>query len=136
MEGAVAVVVALVFLLAVLAVWVVIRGRATSMESGGNRYARLSEDLLMRARPCALTPSVVARVTRDYPRRDRRDVLDLLSKYGADSTLEGRERVHQAILDLSDGQKTQVRENVRLALMNFRDVLHAADGRSKQDADV
>jgi len=52
-------------------------------------------------------------------------VIDLLSRYSADSTREGRQRVLLAIIDLSDGNKTLVRENLLAALLDYRDVLYA-----------
>ena len=110
--------------------WVVSpAGRATLQEwwTGVNAYERLGEDLLERAERCELTPRVVAKVREGFPGGDQSEVLDLLSRYGADSTLAGRERVHLAILKLSGGQKADVRANVRLALLDYRDVLFSAE---------
>jgi len=112
----------------VFVAWVIYdRGRAVVREwwTGVNRYEHLAEKLFSTAHQIEVPPTVRARVAQDFPKPDQSEVIDLLSRYGADSTPEGRQRVLLAIIDLSDGNKTLVRENLLAALLDYRDVLYA-----------
>jgi hypothetical protein len=64
-------------------------------------------------------------VRREFPPDERRAALELLDEYGSDYGC--RERVQLAILKLSRGDIEQVRRYVRVAQVDFRDVIAPAE---------
>jgi len=66
---------------------------------------------------------VVAVVQKTFPGNAHARVLELLDSYGAESYERERERVQLAILKLGEGNEDTLREFVRIAKRDYRDVL-------------
>jgi hypothetical protein len=66
---------------------------------------------------------VLAKVRQCFPREDPEKVMTLLDLYGKESYEQERERVQIAIIKLSQGDLDKLRENVKAAKNDFRDVL-------------
>jgi hypothetical protein len=73
----------------------------------------------------SVTRRVVERVNRDYPDSSRAEVTDLLASLdlGPGSTPDGDERIHAAILIAADGDLERLMAAVRLARLDWRDLL-------------
>jgi HEAT repeat protein len=72
-----------------------------------------------------LNTAVLRRINRDFPPEDREYVIEQLKRYRGDS-VQGRKRIHLAILKLSEGSKEKVAHLVEVALRDYRDVLYWA----------
>lgn len=66
---------------------------------------------------------VLRKVTRLWPDVDPQAIMDVLDEYG----VQGRERVHLAILKLSEGDRERLPELVQMAKRDYRDVLAYAE---------
>ena len=53
--------------------------------------------------------------------------MSILDQYGVDRSIRGRARVQLAILKLSEGQRDQLPELVKMASRDYRDVLAYAE---------
>lgn len=62
-------------------------------------------------------------IRRDYPSQDPAVVVEILD----DADTRGRHRVQLAALKLADGDLAQLREHIRMARRDYRDVLAAAE---------
>lgn len=70
---------------------------------------------------------VQRRVRQLFKGKDRARAVKLLKRYKGD-TPGGRKRVHQAILKLTDhGDLQDLERHVERALLDYRDVLYAAE---------
>ena len=70
---------------------------------------------------------VLANVRQCFPDEDPENVMALLDLYGIESYEQERERVQIAIIKLSQGDLDNLRENVKAAKNDFRDVLAYAE---------
>ena len=70
---------------------------------------------------------VVERVRADFPARDPAFILSLLDAYGSRPYDRERERVHLCILHLAAGDEDRLLKLVRMAQVDYRDVLAAAE---------
>lgn len=70
---------------------------------------------------------VVAKVKRCFLNEEPERILAILDLYGRESHEQERERVQIAILKLSDGDMEHLRENVKVAKSDFRDMLAYAE---------
>ena len=69
---------------------------------------------------------VKRRLKQLFPPEERDRAADLLRRYKGD-TPGGRKRVHLAILKLSEGDLKKLAYGVERALLDYRDVLYAAE---------
>lgn len=70
---------------------------------------------------------VAGKVKRCFPNDDHEKIMAVLDLYGTELYEQERERVQIAILKLSGGDVEELRENVRMAKSDFRDVLAYAE---------
>lgn len=70
-----------------------------------------------------LNTAVLRKISRDFPPEDREYVIEQLKRYRGDS-VQGRKRIHLAILKLSEGSKEKVAHLVEVALRDYRDILY------------
>lgn len=71
---------------------------------------------------------VRTKAKQTFPQQDPADILEVLDRYGVDpDEAEGRERVHLAILKLSEGKIDKLYHYVGVAKSDFRDVLAWAE---------
>jgi hypothetical protein len=78
----------------------------------------------------AMSPSrrqVIRKIKRYWPEMDPDDVLCILDRYGEESWETGRDRVHLAILKVSEGKFERLEELVQAAKVDFRDVISWAE---------
>lgn len=73
------------------------------------------------------TDRVLKKVARYWPDEDLRKIMSILDEYGAVSSERCRTRVQLAILKMSEGQRDQLPELVRMAKGDYRDVLAYAE---------
>ncbi|MDH4135539.1 MAG: HEAT repeat domain-containing protein [Anaerolineae bacterium] len=78
-----------------------------------------------------LNTAVLRRISRDFPPEDREYVIEQLKRYRGDS-VQGRKRIHLAILKLSEGSKEKVANLVEVALRDYRDILYWAQLASQK----
>jgi HEAT repeat protein len=78
-----------------------------------------------------LNTAVLRRISRDFPPEDREYVIEQLKRYQGDS-VQGRKRIHLAILKLSEGSKEKVAHLVEIALRDYRDILYWAQLASQK----
>ncbi len=78
-----------------------------------------------------LNTAVLRRISRDFPPEDREYVIEQLKRYRGDS-VQGRKRIHLAILKLSEGSKEKVAHLVEVALRDYRDILYWAERASQK----
>jgi hypothetical protein len=76
-----------------------------------------------RAETAPTRDDVVAAVGRDFPKEDPEVVLAVLDRYGLKGFHRERERIHLAILRLSEGDLRQVIQFTKAAEEDYRDVL-------------
>lgn len=79
---------------------------------------------------------VVLIVQKTFPENAHVRVLELLDTYGVESYERERERVHLAILKLSEGNEEKLREFVAVAKRDYRDVLFWADNPEEAKLDT
>ena len=71
---------------------------------------------------------VHTKIRRVFPRSDPQEMLALLDRYGVESHEQERDRVHLAILKLSDEEDlTEPTRYVEIAKRDYRDVLAWAE---------
>jgi hypothetical protein len=70
---------------------------------------------------------VISAIQRVFPNKMVADVLKLLDAYGVQSCERERERVHVAIVTLSEGDDAMLRYLIEVAKRDYRDVLFWAD---------
>ncbi len=66
---------------------------------------------------------VLSAINRTFPDEDIHVIMNLLDTYGVESYERERERVQLAILKLSDGSVDRLLDLIRLAKIDYRDVL-------------
>jgi hypothetical protein len=66
---------------------------------------------------------VIAEVANSFPKEDPQTILALLDEF----QISGAERVHMAILKISEGDIDQLRTYIRAACLDYRDVLMWAE---------
>jgi tRNA A58 N-methylase Trm61 len=79
---------------------------------------------------------VAAVVQKTFPEDTQARVLELLDTYGVESYERERERVHLAILKLSEGNEEKLREFVAVAKRDYRDVLFWAENPDEAKLDT
>ena len=67
---------------------------------------------------------VIAAVQAAFPGRDPAAILGVLDLYGTQSHERERERVHLAVVALSDGNEDKLLHFIQAAKTDYRDVLH------------
>jgi len=70
---------------------------------------------------------VIAAVRAVFPRADTSAILAILDEYGVEPYQRERERVHLAILNLSEGDEAKLRYFLDIAKRDYRDVLFWSD---------
>jgi len=70
---------------------------------------------------------VISAIERVFPNKMVAEVLELLDAYGVQSYERERERVHFAMVTLSEGDETKLRYLIEVAKRDYRDVLFWAD---------
>jgi hypothetical protein len=70
---------------------------------------------------------VLEKVAHYWPDVDPQVIMRILDEYGLVSSERGRARVQLAILKLSEGQRERLPELVRMAKLDYRDVLAYAE---------
>ena len=70
---------------------------------------------------------VLEKVAQYWHDADPQEIMNILDKYGAESYERGRARVQLAILKLSEGGRDRLEDLVRMAKMDYRDVLAYAE---------
>ena len=70
---------------------------------------------------------VLRKIKQLWPDADPQEILDLLNAYGTESYETGRTRVQLAILKLSGGDRERLPDLVKMAKVDFRDVLAYAE---------
>jgi hypothetical protein len=70
---------------------------------------------------------VLHKIKQMWPDADPQEILDLLNAYGTESYETGRTRVQLAILKLSEGDRERLPDLVKMAKVDFRDVLPYAE---------
>ena len=74
------------------------------------------------------TRELVTRKAKDvFPREDTSKIMGILDEYGVRPHEQERERVQLAILKLSGGEVEKLREEVKVAKRDYRDVLVYAE---------
>jgi hypothetical protein len=71
---------------------------------------------------------VLATVRRHFPEAEVPAVMEMLDRYGTQANEPERDRVHLAILKLSEGQRSKLQHYVDAAKCDHRDVLHWSEG--------
>jgi hypothetical protein len=66
-------------------------------------------------------------VSRDFPPQEHQTVFAVLSEYGTKSWQREQDRVRLAVLKLADRDLEQLRQNMNIALCDYRDVLSCAE---------
>lgn len=75
-----------------------------------------------------LRDQVRRKIRQVFPRSDPREMLALLDRYGVEEHEQERDRVHLAILKLSDeGELSEPTRYVEIAKQDFRDVIAWAE---------
>jgi hypothetical protein len=69
----------------------------------------------------------VRKVKRYWPDVDPQEIMAILDQYGAEGSETGRDRVHLAILKLSEGQLERLPDLVAAAKVDYRDIVAAAE---------
>ena len=77
--------------------------------------------------PHVTRADVLRIVRRDFAAHDANQVLAILDQYGAKSWHPEKDRVQLAVLKLSSGSVEYLRQNVKLARRDYRDVISAAE---------
>jgi predicted Fe-Mo cluster-binding NifX family protein len=62
-----------------------------------------------------------------FPKEDVSKIMSILDEYGVESYEQERERVQLAILKLSEGDMKELKESVKAAKQDYRDVLAYAE---------
>ena len=70
---------------------------------------------------------VLTKVARYWPDVNPQEIMTVLDEYGVNSSERGCVRVQLAILKLSNGQRDQLAELVRMAKRDYRDVVAYAE---------
>ncbi len=70
---------------------------------------------------------VIKKSKEIFPHESTSKILQILDDYGAQSYEAERERVHIAILKLSDGELEKLHKYVKIAKEDYRDVLGYAE---------
>jgi len=70
---------------------------------------------------------VVEAVRTAFPRADLDAILAILDEYGVESYQRERDRVHLAVVNLSQGDPVKLRYFVDVAKQDYRDVLFWSD---------
>jgi hypothetical protein len=70
---------------------------------------------------------VLEKVVHYWPDVDPQEIMEVLDEYGLKSSERGRTRVQLAILKLSEGRRERLPELVRMAKLDYRDVLAFAE---------
>jgi hypothetical protein len=76
--------------------------------------------------PCITNADIKRIIERDFPKNERDRVIKTLNRYKSESE-KGANRVHAAILKISDGSVEKVEKNVEVAIIDYRDVLSWAE---------
>ncbi len=79
---------------------------------------------------------VVAVAEATFPESAHARVLELLDTYGVEPYEREHERVHLAILKLSEGDEEKLREFVAVAKRDYRDVLFWAENPEEARLDT
>jgi hypothetical protein len=79
---------------------------------------------------------VIASVQATFPKESWARVLELLDSYGVKSYQRERERVQLDILKLSAGSEEKLREFVKVAKRDYRDVLFWAENPEEARLDT
>ena len=66
---------------------------------------------------------VLRKIKKMWPDADPQEILDLLNEYGTESYETGRTRVQLGILKLSRGDRERLPDLVKMAKVDWRDVL-------------
>lgn len=82
----------------------------------------------------AATPTVLRVVESDFPNQNRSEVIDLLEKkigtnlpFRKNDSAEELERVRLAVLKLAHGKIDELRRQIDIANVDWRDVINAAE---------
>ena len=70
---------------------------------------------------------VKAKAAKCFPSLDTDEVLSILDRYGTEVYERERERVHVAILKLSEGDRDKLLANLEIAKRDYRDILAYAE---------
>ena len=70
---------------------------------------------------------VLRKIKQMWPDADPQEILDLLNEYGTESYETGRTRVQLGILKLSRGDRERLPDLVKMAKVDWRDVLAYAE---------
>ncbi len=70
---------------------------------------------------------VLRKIKKMWPDDDPQEILDFLNEYGTRSWETGQERVHLAILKLSEGDQVALPKLVKMTKTDYRDVLAYAE---------
>lgn len=70
---------------------------------------------------------VLRKIKKMWPGVDPQEILDILNEYGTERYETGRERVQLGILKLSKGDRKRLPELVRMAKIDWRDILAYAE---------
>jgi hypothetical protein len=70
---------------------------------------------------------VLRKIKKMWPDADPQEILDLLNEYGTESYETGRTRVQLGILKLSAGDRERLPDLVKMAKVDWRDVLAYAE---------
>ena len=79
---------------------------------------------------------VVAAVRASFPRADPNSILALLDEYGVEPYHRERDRVHLAIINLSEGDESKLRYFLGVAKQDYRDVLFWSDNPDEAKIDT
>lgn len=107
------------------------RGSADASGNQGKAQTRKRADRAKASRvegEIEYTRELVMKKSKEvFPQEDRTMVMSLLDQYGGEPHEQERERVQLAILKLSDGDMEKLRERIKVAKEDFRDVLAYAE---------
>ena len=67
------------------------------------------------------------KIARYWPDADPEEIMGILNEYGTESFERGQQRVHLAILKLSNGDIDELPKLVKMAKRDYRDVLAYAE---------
>ena len=70
---------------------------------------------------------VLRKIKQMWPDADPQEILGILNVYGTESYETGQTRVQLAILKLSEGDRERLPDLVKMAKVDFRDVLAYAE---------
>lgn len=70
---------------------------------------------------------VLRKIKKMWPDADPQEILDLLNEYGTESYETGRARVQLGILKLSGGDRERLPDLVKMAKVDWRDILAYAE---------